>query len=575
MSRPHPLDRPVVAPAPPPSIHGHLPAKPAAPQRAWRPVAAISALAIGAATIPYIEALLRQDATHRFTGLVGGVDDNNVYLALMRQSREGAWLLTNTFTPEPSRPAVFNAIYALLGRLSGVTGIPLIGVHHIFDAVSAVVFVLLAWKLFAGTFHDRRFRMAGTFLAVFGSGVMGLRALIGPTIGWQMSSPDGWLAEITTFHSIIIYPHFVFSTVLALASLLGFLAGFERQSRRHALLGGLACAALLFSHAFDAAIVLGTLMFFAVAVGLAESLAGFRRLVATGLWFAVPVVPSILATRWMLSREPLWASVVSRLEFTAPTPWELLMGTGITGALALLFLFAGRWSAAGPPSRQLRVLMGRCWLGAVVLMLYLPWIPWQWHLLNGIQIPLSLVALDGLRRHAVFGRSVLRAVTPRWPRAVTPAAGAIALLCVVSSLSGIQLVRGYTADARRASRDFFLTPGDLEAMRWLETSAPRADVVLTAPEIAHFIPRMSGNKAVAGEDLLTWHYTEKANASRRFYSDATDDERRAMLREWGVRYVLHGRAERRLGSWDPATLPELEEIFHSGDTTLWRVRDGL
>jgi len=540
---------------------------------AWWPVAAVSATALAAATVPYLIALRRQDADHRFTGLVGGVDDNNVYLALMRQARDGAWLLKNTFTPEPSRPAVFNVLYELLGRLSTLTGVPLIAWHHLYGAAAAILLTFLAWTFFAGAFRDPRFRRAGVFLAVFASGVMGLRSLIGPAIGWRMRSPDSWLSELTTFHSILIYPHFVFSTMLVLASLVGFLSGLERARPGRALLGGLACTALVFSHAFDATIVLGTLAAFSTASFLREGRAALSRLVPPGLAFLAPLVPAILLTRWMLASEPRWSAVVARLDFPAPNPWELLMGTGITGVFAALFLVAGSTPAGGPPGRLTRVLLARSWVGAVIGLLYLPWIPWQWHLLNGIQIPLSLLALDGARRHAMTGRFALRRLIGLWPRRLaSPVACLLVALCGVSALSDPQLVRMYVREVRNRASGIFLTPGEIAALGWLESSTPHSAVVLTAPEIGHFVPRLAGNTVVVGEDLLTENYLAKAAQASRFYSGATDAERLAMLRQWNIAYLVHGPAERALGSWDPASSAVFVSVFQSDGTSVYRVR---
>src|SRR5262245_54051251 len=86
-------------------------------------VALFAALALLCAAIPYARALSHQTADQVFSGLVGGVDDNNVYLGLMRQASEGAWLFVNNFTPEPSRPAMLNLLYQLLGRFSRLTGL--------------------------------------------------------------------------------------------------------------------------------------------------------------------------------------------------------------------------------------------------------------------------------------------------------------------------------------------------------------------------------------------------------------------------------------------------------------------
>ena len=211
----------------------------------------------------------------------------------------------------------------------------------------------------------------------------------------------------------------------------------------------------------------------------------------------------------------------------------------------------------------------------------LPWIPWQWHLLNGIQVPLSLVALDGIRRGAFIGRRPYGRLARAWRRAgplskaPSPACVGLALLCCLAALTDPYLVRKYTIAARDHARDLFLSRGEEQAMSWLERNAAREDVVLASPEVSHFIPRFSGNKVVAGEDLLTKNYARKKEGTERFYGQWGDADRLAFLSTWRVRYVMHGPAERRLGSWSPAALGRLEEVFRSGEASIYLVRETM
>jgi uncharacterized membrane protein len=151
---------------------------------------------------------------------------------------------------------------------------------------------------------------------------------------------------------------------------------------------------------------------------------------------------------------------------------------------------------------------------------------------------------------------------------------ALAVLCVSASLSSFQILRMYDFNADRAGPDLFLPRQTVDAIAWLEKNSARADVVLAAPEIGHFIPRLSGNTVVVGEDLLTRRYQKKDVRAKRFFSGADDADRISFLKTWRVRYVLWGDAERRLGDWHPETLSILEPVFLSGQTSVFRVKEG-
>ena len=89
------------------------------PLREWIFPLALSLLIMIVIWIPYRDGYSLQTASERFMGLVGSdaIDDNNVYLGLMRQAAEGKTLFTNNFTPEANPPALFNFLYLALGQI--------------------------------------------------------------------------------------------------------------------------------------------------------------------------------------------------------------------------------------------------------------------------------------------------------------------------------------------------------------------------------------------------------------------------------------------------------------------------
>src|SRR5881397_3457492 len=132
---------------------------------------AVALLAI--AWMPYGIAFRKAPSSEQFMGLIGreNIDDNNVYLALMRQAAEGKLLFTNNFTPEPNPPALFNFIYLALGRLAGVSGWSLDFVHRLFGGLSIVLLVLVAYAFIATAIRKPWYRRMALVLACFGVGL--------------------------------------------------------------------------------------------------------------------------------------------------------------------------------------------------------------------------------------------------------------------------------------------------------------------------------------------------------------------------------------------------------------------
>jgi len=60
----------------------------------------------------------------------------------------------------------------------------------------------------------------------------------------------------------------------------------------------------------------------------------------------------------------------------------------------------------------------------------------------------------------------------------------------------------------------------------------------------------------------------------RFYSrDEADVARENLLRQQGIRFVIHGPAERALGAYHPSGSAFLQLVFARGETAVYRLRE--
>jgi hypothetical protein len=97
--------------------------------------------------------------------------------------------------------------------------------------------------------------------------------------------------------------------------------------------------------------------------------------------------------------------------------------------------------------------------------------------------------------------------------------------------------------------------------------------VLSSLTIGQYIPARTGSRAYLAHWAQTLNFYERREAVADFYGVSdTDAARRAFLREQGVHYVFHSRAERALGAYDPAHSPFLVTVYAHGETTIYQVR---
>jgi hypothetical protein len=529
-----------------------------------------------AVAIPYRDGYRNSAPSHPFMGLVGdtAIDDNNVYLGLMRQAADGRALFTNNFTPEPNRPLLFNVLYLFLGRVSRMTGWSLDLTHRLFGAASIVLLVISAYAFIAAGVRRPRYRRFALVIACLGGGFPWIARAVLNATGINLRPISGWLVEVSLFHAMLVYPHFVFAAALLTASL-ALLLKAERERRfGPAVLGGCSIAVLAASHAFEAVVAIPTVVLYLILDGLAKGrIPSLNRWKCAALVAGIPL-PMMFLNQWILSREPMWGGVVRRLDFYTPDPFRLVMALGASFAIVVLtfdgLLRRDRTSGEG---------MAKVWLLVSLGLAYAPWINWRWHLINGIQIPLSVLATQGLRR-TLFLRILLRrrrtrkGAGRRWVPLPPALAAAMLVILGACCLISRSFLIHYRDEVTSVEYPTYLTSHELAAMSYLRGEVPRDALVLASYNTGNYLPRMSGQRVFLGEDKLTANYEERMSQVRKFFSpDETDGSRLELLQRFGIGYVFYGPEERKLGGYDPSQASYLQPVFQEGGVKVMKVQD--
>jgi hypothetical protein len=187
----------------------------------------------------------------------------------------------------------------------------------------------------------------------------------------------------------------------------------------------------------------------------------------------------------------------------------------------------------------------------------------QRRLISGVQVPLATLAAIGAVQ--VFIPWLWRV----WPRRLIPhgrysrrgLAHFVAFVLVVSMVptNMITLGGGISAALVRVPA-LFHSADQLDAVEWLASHARQQDVVLSSLPEGNFVPTRAAIHVVLGLDPETVDFDTKSRQVQSFFSgDASDAERRALLEQYQVRFVLYGPNERALGDFDPQTVTYLQQ----------------
>jgi hypothetical protein len=96
----------------------------------------------------------------------------------------------------------------------------------------------------------------------------------------------------------------------------------------------------------------------------------------------------------------------------------------------------------------------------------------------------------------------------------------------------------------------YLTRGEEQAMKWIETNTPEEALILASPETGLFIPAHTGRRVIYGHQYETVNAEAEKQAVTLFFQTAKGNQAfmQEFLSEREVDYVFYGPRERQLGN---------------------------
>ncbi|HEX5042539.1 MAG TPA: hypothetical protein VFV75_06510 [Candidatus Polarisedimenticolaceae bacterium] len=542
------------------------------PRARWVERLAALALGLGVLAATQIPALwgwraqrLGHYPGHVFTGALHTyADDAATYWSWMDQAREGRLAFTDRFTHEAHPRNYVNVLFFTLGSVARLTGAGVVKVYTAARPVLGAVLLLLLYLLAARLFTRPEERFVCFLFLALSSGWEGIGELAGPALGiGHVSSPQWWTPEMSTFFSMVLFPHFLAGFIAMAGSLLLMMSAWSEDARpmrarvRLALGVGAVLFVLTFFHPYDVVALVGTVAGAPFLFALLGQGTLRRDLTLSAVAMAV-WLPALLYNYWLFTQNPAMRAWDLQNIMVTPTALGLLIGFGVGLPLALLSLLALR--RMGRP-----LLVMWAWLGVILFCIHLP-VRFQRRMIGGVQFPLAGLAAAGLFL------VVLPWLTRRFaqPRARAPLALALGLLMVPLQVTTPYFVcRAEWHRLRRVEYPAWLPAPLRAALGFLAgTPGPEA-LVLASYDTGNYVPHYSGKRCVLGHYALTIDADRRQEEIARFFSEEKADDawRTAMLRTWGVRYLVAGPYERALGSFDPARHPWLHRLHVEGAGT--------
>jgi hypothetical protein len=197
------------------------------------------------------------------------------------------------------------------------------------------------------------------------------------------------------------------------------------------------------------------------------------------------------------------------------------------------------------------------WVFALPILAYAPF-NLQRRLLEGMWIALvalAMIAFEGMHVKASSEESiwVKKSGLSRW----------VLLLAFPST---VILLFGGLLTSWHPSMPVFRLKDETLAFEYLKQAASRGDVALASFDTSNALPAWAPLRVVIGHGPESVGLADLRTRVEKFYSSAMSDaERKQILQEQKVRYVIWGPLERRLGGWNPGDASYLRKLYEGGE----------
>jgi hypothetical protein len=192
----------------------------------------------------------------------------------------------------------------------------------------------------------------------------------------------------------------------------------------------------------------------------------------------------------------------------------------------------------------------RLWPLVALVVFYQPAGTFPFHSLQGMQLPLAILAVIALR-----------------PLRVAPTVAVVALLVIPGTAYRVDQMSNAVYFGRQPH---FLEPGEVDALRWLDDE-PRAGGVISPVYTGLLVPAYTGRQSWVGAGSWTPDLDERIRLTEDLFGgrlSAPAAER--IVRESGARFILsdcHGRAD-----IDEVVSGFAESPQRFGCATVWEVK---
>ncbi len=522
-------------------------------------------------TLPILYAWLTTPQESYFVGFGSlAPGDVSLYFSYFEQVKQGHILFKDLYTSEVQTRTLFIPFFAFWGFIGKILHLNNPLLYQVARITHLIAFMSVLSYAIAYFFHGMRKRTIALFFTLFASGLGGYIApffeqFSYDTTGYYHWPMDLWVTESNTFLTLYHNPLYIFSLTLLLLTFLYFLLAIETNQKKWMLYGGITALLLIQTHPYHMP-TLASIMFVFIVMRAIQKQQFLWRYWKTATVMALIALPAALYWILLLQYDWLLASRINQQGGYVTVWWLTLISYGFLVPLALLGIFS---RATRNNTRWLFLI---AWLATSSILIHLNFLQHPRRLTEGLQIPLTFLAVEGLFilatkikqhiHHTSMWHTLYHMRPIRW----------IAFL-LLFCFSQLFVIANDIALAVNHDPRLYRPQGEFAAMQWLKNNTAENAVIFSNVINGNLIPGITGRTVYAGHSSETAFWETKITRIALWYDVTQDFEKKyQFLTQNNIMYVWYSDFEKMLGDFDPRSLPQLGEVFSNNEVTIFEVR---
>lgn len=522
-------------------------------------------------TFPYMFGWLTAPDAYNYTGAHRfAAADFSVYYSYIEQAKQGSFLFKDLFTTEADQNNFFSPIWLLGGWVSKV-GFSSAFILHLFRIVSIILLGFSLYWLIAYFIKNKLKRLATSLIMFFGSGfgVYTFFILGKSGLGCLFNYPlEFWVSEYNIFLSAYHAPHFILSLALIALIFLFALLAWDSNKIKYSIVSGILFFILMIIHSYHLPTIIAVLFFWMIYLILINKKIWlyFKHYIIICIFAILPFLYLI----WLYFTDEVFKEKGQTMLNVMPD-WHIsLLSYGAVLAFAIVSVFFFKKNYKKYEEKYGLLIL---WAVVQFMLIFLPIINYRRRLVEGLFIPLSILAVIGMFNLYVRikNKFILKIFKNKFILAV--------LFFIFIFASNIYVVGIDIVYFALNLPHFYYSDNLKESFTWIKDNIKNDEVILSTYNVGNFIPAYTGRTTYVGHGDETLGFEIKKDLTKDFFiKDQAINEKVNFLINSDIDYVLYSDHQKIINSEldsQPVFLDNqeyFEQVFESGDVKIFKFK---